>query len=74
MLYEMDHLFLNVLVRNPMLGPELFRRLFGQLEPSRLVRFMTDRPSPVDLMALVACLPKTPFLQALRLRLVRGRL
>jgi lycopene beta-cyclase len=74
MLYEMDHLFLNVLVCNPMLGPELFRRLFGQLEPSRLVRFMTDRPSPVDLMALVACLPKTPFLQALRLRLLRGRL
>jgi lycopene beta-cyclase len=73
MLYEMDHLFLDVLVRQPTLGPDLFRRLFGQLEPSRLVRFMTDRPSGIDLMALVACLPKTPFLQALRRRLMKGR-
>jgi hypothetical protein len=74
MLYEMDHLFLDVLVGQPELGPELFRRLFGQLEPSRLVRFMTDRPSGVDLMALVACLPKTPFLKALGKRLMRWRL
>lgn len=71
MLHRMDHLFLDVLAHQPARGPVLFQRLFGNLDPQRFIRFMDDRPTALDLMLLVACLPKTPFLSALCRRITK---
>jgi lycopene beta-cyclase len=74
LLQHMDHLFLDVLASQPALGPVLFDKLFGHVHPERFLRFMDDRPSIIDLLLMVACLPKLPFLNVLRLRISKGRM
>jgi lycopene beta-cyclase len=61
----MDSLFLKVLRARPELAPRLFLDLFENVEPARLIRFLSDAGSLLDHAAVVAALPARPFLRAL---------
>ncbi len=61
----MDGLFLDVLRSHPERGPELFTRLFGRVATPRIVRFLSDRATLMDRVAVVASLPAGLFLRQL---------
>jgi len=61
----MDRLFLDVLRSHPERGPELFTRLFGCTATSRIVRFLSDRGTFMDRVAIAASLPTGLFLRQL---------
>jgi len=61
----MDRLFLDVLRHYPERGPELFTRLFSRAETPRIVRFLSDRATLVDRVAVAASLPTGLFLRQL---------
>ncbi len=61
----MDRLFLDVLRQHPERGPELFTRLFERAAPARVVRFLSDRSTLMDRVAVAACLPTGLFLRQL---------
>ncbi len=63
----MDRLFLNVLRTHPERGPELFTRLFARTATPRIVRFLSDRPTLMDRLAVAASLPTGLFLHQLML-------
>lgn len=60
----MDHVFLQVLRANERLAPEIFLRLFENVPRHRLLRFLSDSPTLLDALHIVAALPKWPFLRA----------
>jgi lycopene beta-cyclase len=64
LLMFMDAIFLRVLKRQPELGPRLFMAMFRRVPAPRLLRFLTDSPSGIDALWLIACLPKWPFVRA----------
>ena len=59
----MDMLFLTVLREQPELAPKLFMSLAHNVAPATLVRFLTERPSINDLLAVIYALPAWPFLK-----------
>lgn len=61
----MDELFLRVLRSRPDLVPGIFFSLFGNVEPRRIARFMSDRSRLSDYAAVIAALPPEPFLREL---------
>jgi lycopene beta-cyclase len=61
----MDRLFLDVLRHHPERGPELFMRLFSRAATPRIVRFLSDRATLVDRVAVAASLPTGLFLRQL---------
>jgi lycopene beta-cyclase len=61
----MDELFLRVLRARPDLAPGIFFSLFGNVEPRRIARFMSDRGRLSDYAAIIAALPPGPFLSEL---------
>lgn len=63
LLMFMDAIFLRVLKRHPELGPDLFIAMFQRVPSARLLRFLTDCPSSLDALCLIAALPKWPFLR-----------
>ena len=63
----MDRLFLNVLRTHPERGPELFTRLFARAATPRVVRFLSDRATFLDRVAVAASLPTGLFLRQLML-------
>lgn len=65
----MDQLLLQVLRAQPVLGPLLFTGLFSRADPARIIRFLSDKGTLADHLALVAALPAGPFLRALFVRL-----
>lgn len=58
----LDSLFLRLMRRRPELCPELHLRMFERVPPDPMVRFLTERSSPLDEARLLRALPKTPFL------------
>jgi lycopene beta-cyclase len=62
-LRAMDHLFLSVLRSHPALAPQLFLRLFSQVDSASLIRFLSERATIADYAAIVAALPAAPFLR-----------
>ena len=68
----MDRLFLDVLRRHPERGPELFTRLFGRAATPRIVRFLSDRGTFADRVAVAASLPTGLFLRQLVRSVPRG--
>jgi lycopene beta-cyclase len=68
----MDRLFLDVLRSHPERGPELFTRLFDRAATPRLVRFLSDRGSFLDRVAVAAALPTGLFLRQLMRSAPRG--
>lgn len=67
----MDRLFLEVLREHPERGPELFTRLFGRTATPRIVRFLSDRATLTDRVAVAASLPTGLFLRQLMLPALR---
>jgi lycopene beta-cyclase len=73
----MDHLFLQVIRADTNTAPELFMALFRQVEPERMIRFLSDQATLSDYIAIIRALPAGLFLreipQALRSRLMPYR-
>ena len=63
----MDRLFLDVLRTHPERGPELFTSLFERTATPRIVRFLSDRATFMDRVAVAASLPTGLFLRQLML-------
>lgn len=68
----MDDLFLDVLRHHPERGPELFTRLFQRAATPRVVRFLSDRATFMDRVAVAASLPTGLFLRQLMRPARRG--
>lgn len=59
----MDRIFLSVLRARPQSAPAIFLSLFSRADSARIIRFLSDRGSLGDYLAIVAALPVLPFLQ-----------
>ena len=59
----LDRIFLAVLDHSPEHAPAIFAGLFQHVEPDALVRFLSDRTRPRDVMAVVNAMPKWPFVR-----------
>lgn len=57
----MDRVFLRVLARAPERAPEMFCAMIAGTPPDRLIRFLSDRGSLRDHLALALALPVLPF-------------
>lgn len=62
---ELDRIFLRVLMRRPELAPAIFLSLAGGAPADCIIRFLSDRATPIDVAAVVASLPPLPFMAAL---------
>jgi len=62
LLRMMDRLFLQVIRAHPALAPELFLLIFERVDPNRLIRFLSDRGTFADYIAIIRALPPGPFL------------
>jgi lycopene beta-cyclase len=59
----LDYLFLRFVRERPGECPEVYRRMFAGVPPDSLVRFLTEKSTPLDEARLIRALPKTPFLK-----------
>ncbi len=59
----LDGIFLRYMLEHPEKLPEIYGRMFAGLQPEPLIRFLTERSSPVDELRLVMALPKMPFIK-----------
>lgn len=69
----LDGVFLTLWARWPTRMPGVFAAMFARVPVDRVLRFLDERASPWDLLALVARLPLGPFLAALVAWLMRRR-
>lgn len=56
-----DTVFLEAIARNPQMGKDSLMRMFADVEPDALIRFLLDESSYSDDLALVRALPKMRF-------------
>lgn len=61
----MDHLFLQVIRTNIAAASALFMRLFRSVEPSRMIRFLSDRGRLSDYLAITRALPAGMFVRTI---------
>ncbi|MFT5542448.1 MAG: lycopene beta-cyclase [Glaciecola sp.] len=62
---KMDALMLSIIRKNPIISLTIFSQIFIKVSPARFVRFMTERASILDLLAVIWVMPKRVFLKAL---------
>ena len=62
---QMDRIFLQALRAHPERSADYFLAMATRVAPRRLLRFLTDRATLGDLVAIIASLPLTPFLAQL---------
>lgn len=60
-----DTLLLTILARWPHWGAPIFKALFQRVAPQRVLKFLDERTSVWEDIALFSALPFTPFLRAL---------
>jgi len=58
----MDRLFLRVVRDHPDRAPDLFTRMFGNADPARVIRFLSDRGTVADCAVIGSTLPLQLFL------------
>ena len=58
----LDGIFLRFMRRYPGRCPAVYHRMFSRVPPKVLVRFLTEKSSPVDDLRLVMAMPKAPFI------------
>jgi lycopene beta-cyclase len=58
----LDGIFLRFMRERPEQCPEVYRRMFSSVAPATLVRFLTEKSTPLDELRLIMALPKTPFI------------
>jgi lycopene beta-cyclase len=72
----LDAVFLELIARKPDSAKDFFLRMFANIEPDVLIRFLTDESSYADDLAVISALPKMPFgvagLQSLWRKLAAG--
>jgi lycopene beta-cyclase len=61
----LDRIFLRVLTERPELTPGIFLSLAGGARADSIIRFLSDRATPLDIAAVVASLPPLPFMAAM---------
>lgn len=61
----LDRIFLRVLTKRPELAPGIFLSLAGGARADSIIRFLSDRATPLDIAAVVASLPPLPFMAAI---------
>jgi lycopene beta-cyclase len=59
----LDRVFLRLLRERPERCPGIYARMFAGTPPDSLIRFLTERSSPLDDARLIGALPKLPFLR-----------
>jgi len=59
----LDSIFLRFMRESPEQCPEVYRRMFSGVAPAPLVRFLTEKSTPMDELRLIIALPKTPFIR-----------
>ncbi|MGD8261580.1 MAG: lycopene cyclase family protein [Desulfobacterales bacterium] len=59
----MDRIFLSFLAEHPSEAPEVFFHLFERVPSERLVRFLSDRASIIDIVRVIAAMPKRSFIR-----------
>ena len=59
----LDRVFLRLLRERPESCPGVYARMFARTLPDALVRFLTERSTPLDDARLIWALPKLPFLR-----------
>lgn len=59
----LDAIFLRFMRRYPERCPDIYATMFNRVPPSALVRFLTERSTPLEDLRLILALPKTPFLK-----------
>ncbi len=59
----LDRVFLAFLETRPEAAPEVFFNLFRRVPADRLVRFLSDQATPIDISAVVNAMPKAPFIR-----------
>jgi len=64
LLMWMDAVFLRTIASNPTLAPQLFMALASNVSTDRFLRFLTDRPSSGDLLAIILALPKLTLIRS----------
>ncbi len=57
----LDAIFLELIARKPDSAKDFFLRMFANVEPDALIRFLTDESSYSDDLAVISALPKMPF-------------
>lgn len=60
----MDRVFLRAMTDRPERVPEYFVRMFGQVLPDSLVRFLESEPRALDTLRVMRSLPPGPFVRA----------
>lgn len=71
----LDGVFLNFMLEQPEQCPAVYHRMFSNVPPEALIRFLTEKSSPFDDFKLVMAMPKAPFIGiALRRIFGAGRL
>lgn len=58
----LDGIFLRFMRERPGECPEVYRKMFANVPPDALVRFLTEKSTPLDEARLIRALPKKPFL------------
>jgi lycopene beta-cyclase len=58
----LDRIFMSYLSKYPERAPELFMRIAAGVGPERFARFMMNRGSYIDDLAVIASMPKWPFI------------
>jgi len=64
-LRTMDAIFIKAVDKHPERLPDYMRRLFQNVKPERLIRFMESCPTWLDRLAVMTALPLWPFLVAM---------
>ena len=59
--WRLDRIFLGFLARHPEAGPLLFRDMFARVTPERLVRFLCERATWRDRLAVMRAMPRLRF-------------
>ena len=59
----LDRVFLRLLRERPERCPGIYARMFAGTPPAPLIRFLTERSSPLDEARLIGALPKPTFLR-----------
>jgi len=59
----LDEVFLSFLRQHPERGPEIFVRLFENVAPDVLVRFLMERPRLSDRLRVIHSMPKLEFMR-----------
>lgn len=66
-----DSLFIHVLYKNNALGYTLFSKMFSNVKPEIVFRFLDEKSKPIEDVKVILSCPKGPFVKALFAKLMK---